>query len=1301
MAIDTSAFDRLKKEAPKNTGGVTGINISAFGYEWGKTAETTPSVNAPVERTGVTRSIISAAPGYIKETVSNYLKEEEEIRKTLTLGQDFKRTFYEKPAKILKFVAQGIGGGLLTLGRSMQEGIATPIVGKEKAREITRGGEEAFGINWDKLISGEERVKTYQEIKDDVDAYLADSPIATPWEQKYLGGTLAFGLLALDAFPGKPNPKKATVKLIDDLVEAATEKQARKLLTDAGVEKTIARRVATKIPGANTREAVEQVIKDEFDNGIADIVAGASTRNAVPVDSAGRAVDPEDAAANLAARQAADTTPSFVKRQAIDVGEAKTKIAAAIKGVDADPAKLDELAEAFRLTDIDEKIRLFGEGDVPAKEVADKLNEIIDTERQVFFNDKGIKLPTNAQGATAVKAEDQFAKFFKSKFGKDIDEVNNIAYVNRVLNAREVGGRAALRASEAVNQTPVQMGGKTVVTNTDVAPAAKVADESFDAGSVLDLARRDQTTLNPVRAIGQKIARGRDLAKEIEGNIAKYNAKIPDKEIAAIREQNLLGPETIDEIISRKRGIITDAQSIERARSIRGTLDDVISLPKGTAATKEQLQAIEQIVQNERDINKALSVLIDNGGMAATQAERNLIKRLGQDFEKMTDHEILNHALAESTYKLKKAEVVLLGIRAETGRALQSMNKVVEGVDSRLRLLFNKINGNQKYSPLEKQAMIEMIAKLDVSDNKAFMDALEKVARSDIFDKVAEWSVAAKLWNPTTHVVNFAGNTLRQTADFGIKTITNPFAAKADIMGAAVGFKRGLSNALKALTDEGYAAQLSKYIETGGTAPAIGGKLGKWVRTPFRALGASDEIFKNVAYQRKLYRDAHAIAAKEGLKGKQLSARMEELLNTPTFKMMEDATEEAKRMTFQEDLGDFMTKIDSLRTPAAFESTGAKALSTFARFFIPFLKTPTNLFKQSIDLSPLGVVKNFKKLKQAAKDGDKEKVGTIIGESILGTAIAVYIAGEALDGNVTGGAPRNAGEKDRFYRENKLPYAIKVGDNWFEYKRLDPFATILGLTADMVTLDEKDFGSLFGVVAENLKDKTYLSGVSDLMKVLTGEDWERDYALKSMVLGGMMPSFVGHTTRSMDPTIRVADTLGQRLLVQIPGMSESFPAKVNVLGYDVQRANKGLNYFFNPIGSETAKIDPVTQELMKIDKTIAVPATSFTKDKVTYKFTDAEYEDFARFVGIKLRNDLTALFKTPKYQRSSTDEKIKLVDKLREEIQTEYKEEYVKEKTGGGRVTDVQRAKNILQGRPPNAPATNDPDTIRSYFLNE
>ena len=81
------------------------------------------------------------------------------------------------------------------------------------------------------------------------------------------------------------------------------------------------------------------------------------------------------------------------------------------------------------------------------------------------------------------------------------------------------------------------------------------------------------------------------------------------------------------------------------------------------------------------------------------------------------------------------------------------------------------------------------------------------------------------------------------------------------------------------------------------------------------------------------------------------------------------------------------------------------------------------------------------------------------------------------------------------------------------------------------------------------------------------------------------------------------------------------------------------------------------------------------------------------------------MFNSPKYERSNVDDKIKMVDKLRRDIQDDYKDAWVEEKTSAvsGSSSNISRAQAILQGRDPNAegPASGvqGADGIREYFL--
>lgn len=712
-------------------------------------------------------------------------------------------------------------------------------------------------------------------------------------------------------------------------------------------------------------------------------------------------------------------------------------------------------------------------------------------------------------------------------------------------------------------------------------------------------------------------SKSRSLQRQSTTNLIKSQGeKISDVDIRKFREQNLLGPETVDDIILRKRGIITDKEAVDRAKKYKMTLDNIINTPPGTVPNKEKLTAMSQVVQQEREVNQALRRLAEGKGVASSPAERQMIKELGGKYQNLSEEQLIGAALQENTLKLKKAEIALMAAKSEAGRSLQGAKQAIDAVDSRMRIVYDSM---RKRTPLEQEAILQRIAKEPIEDPKNFLKLLEDLNDADFFDKFAEFSVAAKLWNPTTHVVNFGSNVVRQVADVVITDVTNPTLAKADALGAYTGLKQGLKSALRALTDEGYASQLSKYVETGGKMSAIKGKTGKIVRIPFRMLGAGDEIFKGITYQRSLYRQAAKVAQGDKVK-------MKKLLEAPTFKMMQEATEQAKRMTYQEDMGEIVSKINKFRDPAQYTSKAGKTMGVISRMYLSFLKTPVNLFKQAADFSPIGFIKNKGLIVEGFKKGGvaKEEAMRRIGEATLGTGLALWGISEAMDGKVTGAAPRDKKEKELFYKEGKLPYAIKIGDKWVQYQRVEPYSTVLAATADFYNLAKEDtlaLGTVVNKIVNQLSDKTYLQGVSDLINLFTGEEWEQRKAVQGGILGSVVPSIVGHLARSTDKVIRETQTFKEKAQALVPALSKKLPAQHDIFGGVKERSREPWwSYFMNPIRTSEQSKDPIIQEMRRLqDAGYGVVPTLQGNDMGGVKLSGKNKQDFQKLYGEKTR----------------------------------------------------------------------------------
>src|SRR3546814_8007448 len=77
------------------------------------------------------------------------------------------------------------------------------------------------------------------------------------------------------------------------------------------------------------------------------------------------------------------------------------------------------------------------------------------------------------------------------------------------------------------------------------------------------------------------------------------------------------------------------------------------------------------------------------------------------------------------------------------------------------------------------------------------------------------------------------------------------------------------------------------------------------------------------------------------------------------------------------------------------------------------------------------------------------------------------------------------------------PYSIKIGDQYYSYRRLDPFAMTFGTAADLATMGngttdkQRDKGAALWTasVVANLANRTWLSGVTDALEAL--QDPER------------------------------------------------------------------------------------------------------------------------------------------------------------------------------------------------------------------
>ena len=126
-------------------------------------------------------------------------------------------------------------------------------------------------------------------------------------------------------------------------------------------------------------------------------------------------------------------------------------------------------------------------------------------------------------------------------------------------------------------------------------------------------------------------------------------------------------------------------------------------------------------------------------------------------------------------------------------------------------------------------------------------------------------------------------------------------------------------------------------------------------------------------------------------------------------------------------------------------------------------------------------------------DAMTARADVALAKMAVGMGYGVAIATAAGYGMVTGAAPADKTERQALEATGWKPFSIRVGDTYVDYRRMDPFSSILGIAATLgqpQTPHGKpvDLASAFvsGFLGQ-LTDKTFLTGLSDFVAAASDE----------------------------------------------------------------------------------------------------------------------------------------------------------------------------------------------------------------------
>lgn len=562
---------------------------------------------------------------------------------------------------------------------------------------------------------------------------------------------------------------------------------------------------------------------------------------------------------------------------------------------------------------------------------------------------------------------------------------------------------------------------------------------------------------------------------------------------------------------------------------------------------------------------------------------------------------------------------------------------------------------------LTQEKLIQALASMKTPEE--FIAAAKVLAKPSKWDMFIEYWINGLLSGPATHATNMLSNAAtiawgipeRQLAAMFSKEV-RPSEAGAMLYGILEAQGDAFRLAWQAFKAEESQMGLGKLegptraitadalALTGVPGRAVD-LLGSMIRLPGRALLASDDYFKSIAYRAELRalakRESFKAVTEGGLTGQTARTRMREIeeriLASPPEAIDEAAKEFASYVTFTRELGETGQKVQQL------------ASTPVGRLVLPFVRTPTNIFKFAGERTPLAFAS------QAVRDeiaAGGQRTALALAKISLGAMTMSYMGMLASQGFITGGGPKDKALRAEMMMTGWQPYSFKIGDTYYRYARIEPLGSLIGMAADaadlMGQLPEHDAeqlaSALVVAMSRNVANKTFLKGLAGTLNAVASQDIHIVKGFLEQELPTILPysTAEGQIARFNDPVMREVNSILDAFKAKIPGLSDSLPARRNLWGEAIMLEGGLGPDLISPIYTTTKKLDPVANELVRLQMPIAMPSKNIEGVPLTGPTGPWEYDAYVVLAGgtpilqdMTLKDKLAEVMASDLYQRSS------------------------------------------------------------------
>lgn len=691
------------------------------------------------------------------------------------------------------------------------------------------------------------------------------------------------------------------------------------------------------------------------------------------------------------------------------------------------------------------------------------------------------------------------------------------------------------------------------------------------------------------------------------------------------------------------------AQSAQKPDDVTvASAEAVINSQPGFELFADTFKAIDGIDDKQTAIKMVLKINEDHIKTLAAQIANTDSQNTDLEFQAQTM--LLNYQMMKSTDE---------GIGTELGRALR--RRRFDKGDPRFTEKAEAILNSDRNPEARKMLWLALS---NSDDAKTLEHNLNIPFRTRFADAVMEYVTSNMLAGPSTHLVNIFGNTIQvfnktmerafgeylmpQTAEgvrrgetlvmlkgfweaFGemrkmwsnhrekSEGFFNTLRTSEDMWGSEDGTKAADAGLMKRSISGANFGLSSEHGRISGGLATVLDLLGSVTHIPYALLNHSDQVFKHVYAKGEM----QALMLREAGGNKQ---RYQELLANPPKTIRNQAWSEATELMFQGDLGKLSKSIDQMRNT-----------SPLLRYFLPFLKTPINVFKETVSLTPV-LGRLVGRTAERLNSPDLATRQLAEAHVMVGTLIWSSALSLAAQGMLTGPGPEDPKAKRKKEAAGWLPNALKVGDDYYQIDRLDPVALIFNMAAfvteagDYIDQDDAQTATLFGIgqAMRLVSNRTYLSSLTEMLEFFTKPeqgvpDLLRRFGGSITPLGSMGRSL----NRSVDPYMREASDMYAGFAQTVPGLSQALPEKRDFLGQVVKSHEYvGPNWLSPFKTSETTK-DPIYAEIARLQdagfSSAPIPSKYINSGDKRIKMTPEEYGVFLNLYGNGIKDKNTGL----------------------------------------------------------------------------